>query len=96
MVWGLRVFAIIILLALGAYIVADARLKPLSETARGQAPGAFASLSAGDLHYRWDGPEDGPILVLVHGFSTPNFIYEQNVEALNAAGFRTLHTETTL
>jgi len=26
----------------------------------------------------------------VHGFSTPNFIYQQNVEALNAAGMRTL------
>ncbi|MEM7459182.1 MAG: alpha/beta hydrolase [Pseudomonadota bacterium] len=90
MKWGLRVLAVIIVLALGAYLWAEARLKPLDDAARQNAPGAFASLSDGHLHYRWDGPEDGPILVLVHGFSTPNFIYEQNVEALNAAGFRTL------
>ncbi|MEL7539519.1 MAG: alpha/beta hydrolase [Pseudomonadota bacterium] len=90
MKWGLRVLAIIIVLALGAYLWAEARLKPLDDAARQNAPGSFASLSDGQLHYRWDGPEDGPILVLVHGFSTPNFIYEQNVEALNAAGFRTL------
>lgn len=90
MKWGLRVLAVIIVLALGAYLWAEARLKPLDDAARQNAPGAFASLSDGHLHYRWDGPEDGPILVLVHGFSTPNFIYEQNVEALNAVGFRTL------
>lgn len=47
-------------------------------------------LPGGMLYYRWDGPEDGPVVVMVHGFSTPHFIFEQNVEALNAAGFRTL------
>ncbi|MEL6828074.1 MAG: alpha/beta hydrolase [Pseudomonadota bacterium] len=90
MKWGLRVLALIIVLALGAYLWAEARLKPLNGTARQNAPGAFATLTDGQLHYRWDGPEDGPVIVLVHGFSTPNFIYQQNVEALNAAGFRTL------
>ena len=90
MVWGLRVLAMSIVLALGAYLWAEARLKPMNDAARANAPGAFASLTDGQLHYRWDGPEEGPVIVLVHGFSTPNFIYQQNVEALNAAGFRTL------
>ncbi len=90
MKWGLRIFAVILLLVLGAYLLAEARLKPLNDTARQNAPGQFAALSAGQIHYRWNGPEDGPVIVLVHGFSTPNFIFEQNVEALNAAGFRTL------
>lgn len=90
MVWGLRVLAMFIVLALGAYLWAEARLKPMNDAARANAPGAFASLTDGQLHYRWDGPEEGPVIVLVHGFSTPNFIYEQNVQALNAAGFRTL------
>lgn len=88
--WAIRVISFLILLALGAYLLADMRLKPLDDTAREAAPGAFAELSDGKIHYRWDGPQDGPVIVLVHGFSTPNFIYEQNVEALNAAGFRTL------
>ena len=90
MKWGLRIFAALIVLVLGAYLWAEARLKPLDDSARAAAPGAFVELSAGKIHYRWDGPEDGPILVLVHGFSTPNFIYEQNVQALTEAGFRTL------
>jgi len=90
MKWLLRVFSLLILLILGAYLLADLRLKPLDDQARTSAPGAFAELSDGKIHYRWDGPEDGPVIVLVHGFSTPNFIYQQNVEALSAAGFRTL------
>lgn len=90
MIWFLRLLSLIILLVLGVYLLADLRLKPLDDDARAAAPGAFAELSDGQIHYRWDGPEDGPIIVLVHGFSTPNFIYEQNVEALNAAGYRTL------
>ncbi|MEM7329094.1 MAG: alpha/beta hydrolase [Pseudomonadota bacterium] len=90
MAWIIRVMAFIIVLSLGVYLWAEARLKPLDQAARAQAPGAFATLSAGQVHYRWDGPENGPVIVLVHGFSTPNFIYQQNVDALTAAGFRTL------
>ena len=90
MSWVIRVISFFILLALGLYLLADMRLKPLDETAREAAPGAFAELTDGKIHYRWDGPQDGPVIVLVHGFSTPNFVYEQNVEALNTAGFRTL------
>lgn len=90
MKWAMRIISAVVLLILGVYLVADLRLKPLDETARSAAPGDFVELSDGQIHYRWDGPTDGPVIVMVHGFSTPNFIYEQNVEALNAAGFRTL------
>ncbi|MEM9226150.1 MAG: alpha/beta hydrolase, partial [Pseudomonadota bacterium] len=47
-------------------------------------------LDAGRIHYRWDGPEDGPVIVMVHGYSTPNFVFHQNVDALTGAGFRVL------
>ena len=90
MTWIIRTLSLVIVLALGSYLLADMRLKPLNDDARALAPGDFVELSDGQIHYKWDGPEDGPILVLVHGFSTPHFIYEQNVEALNEAGFRTL------
>lgn len=65
-------------------------LKPLDAAARGLADGDFVSVTNGQLHYRVAGPEDGPVIVMVHGFSTPNFIFEQNVDALAAAGFRVL------
>ena len=90
MKWILRLFGLILFLAFSAYLGADLMLKPLNDEARRSAPGAFADLSDGKLHYRLEGPEGAPLVVLVHGFSTPNFIYEQNVEALNAAGLRTL------
>lgn len=90
MKWALRVISLVFLLLLGAYLLAEMRLKSLDDAAREGAPGAFAALTDGQIHYRLDGPVDGPVVVLVHGFSTPNFIYQQNVEALNAAGYRTL------
>ena len=90
MKWIMRLFGLILFLSVTAYLGADLMLKPLNDEARKSAPGAFAELSDGNLHYRLEGPEDAPLVVLVHGFSTPNFIYEQNVEALNAAGVRTL------
>ncbi len=90
MTWFLRILLGLLFLALTVYLVAELRLKALDDTARAKAPGAFAQLSDGQIHYRLEGPEDGPLVVLVHGFSTPNFIYEQNVVALHEAGFRTL------
>lgn len=90
MKWILRAFGLILFAALTVYLVADLRLKPMNEEARQNASGEFVSLTDGIIHYQWDGPEDGPVIVLAHGFTTPFFIYEQNVEALNAAGFRTL------
>lgn len=90
MKWIIRLFGLIVFAAISLYLGADLMLKPLNDAARNQAPGAFAELTDGQLHYRLEGPEDGPLVVLVHGFSTPNFIYEQNVQALNAAGLRTL------
>lgn len=90
MKWIIRLVGLILFIAISTYLGADLMLKPLNDEARSKAPGAFAELSDGKIHYRLEGPEDGPLVVLVHGFSTPNFIYQQNVEALNAAGLRTL------
>ena len=41
--------------------------------------GAWAELSQGNLYYRWYIPkrENGEVVVLVHGFSTPHFIWDQ-------------------
>ena len=88
--WILGLIGVLALLALGIYLWAGLSLKSMSDDARADAPGQFLDLPEGKLYYRWDGPEDGPVIVMVHGFSTPHFIFEQNVEALNAAGFRTL------
>lgn len=62
----------------------------LSDTARSAAPGGFVRLSQGYVHYGLEGPETGETVVLVHGFSTPMFIWERTVPDLARAGFRVL------
>ncbi len=57
---------------------------------RESAPGDFAELSGGLTHYRWDGPEDGPVLVCVHGLTTPSYVYDTLVPGLVDLGFRVL------
>lgn len=88
--WGGLILVLALLVAWGLYIKAGWGLAKLDDAARAKAPGSFLSLPEGQIHYRWDGPSDGPVIVMVHGYSTPNFIFSQNVAALNAAGFRTL------
>ena len=65
-------------------------LRPLDEIERARAPGQFAEVPGAKIHYRLTGPEGAPLIVMVHGFSTPGFIFDQNAEALRVAGFRVL------
>lgn len=62
----------------------------LDEAARLAAPGQFLDLSDGRTHYELIGPEDGLLVVLVHGFSVPYFIWDGTFEALAEAGLRVL------
>lgn len=62
----------------------------LDEHVRKGAPGEFAALSDGWCHYQLTGPSGGPVVVLVHGFSVPSFIWDGNNQPLIDAGFRTL------
>jgi pimeloyl-ACP methyl ester carboxylesterase len=52
--------------------------------------GATVALSEGRTYYELAGPEDGRLVVLVHGFSVPSFIWDPTFAALAGAGFRVL------
>jgi pimeloyl-ACP methyl ester carboxylesterase len=86
MIWALVALA-------GAVAVApfarEAMRRPV-EAFRDRAPGAFAKLSQGVTHYRWSGPEGGPVIVLVHGLTTPSFVWREVEPKLIDAGFRLL------
>jgi pimeloyl-ACP methyl ester carboxylesterase len=84
------ILGIVIVGILAAYILAGWNERPMDDDARASAPGAFLETSQGRIHYQWFGEADAPTIVMVHGFSTPSFIYEQNATALAAAGFRVL------
>jgi pimeloyl-ACP methyl ester carboxylesterase len=64
--------------------------KPMTARVRRDAPGEFARLSNGLVHYKWHGLIDGPILVMVHGLTTPSFVWRDQLPALTQAGFRVL------
>jgi pimeloyl-ACP methyl ester carboxylesterase len=63
---------------------------PLDASARRQAPGQFVTLSHGIVHVRIDGPEQGRPLILVHGFSVPNYVFDKTSADLAAQGFRVI------
>ena len=60
----------------------------LDEITRAALPGTFVRLSGGVTHYQLAGPEDGQPVILIHGFSTPLYIWDRNFDALAEAGFR--------
>ncbi|MBK9209169.1 MAG: alpha/beta hydrolase [Anaerolineales bacterium] len=64
--------------------------KILDETARQTAHGSFIPLTDGVTHYQLSGPQDGPPVVLVHGFSVPYFIFDNTFDFLVNSGFRVL------
>ena len=86
------VFAALILLAAIVLVVllqrADTESSALDDGARGLAPGLFVELPDGWTHYDVAGPESGQVLILVHGFSVPYYIWDSTFETLAAAGFR--------
>ena len=51
---------------------------------------SFVELPHGWVHYRLEGPADGPLIVLVHGFSVPSFVFDDYFAPLTAAGYRVL------
>jgi len=57
---------------------------------RKHAPGQFAKLSAGKTHYQWLGASHGPVIVCVHGLSTPSPVWYAIAAGLGKLGFRVL------
>ena len=71
-----------VLLALG-YSRRNPEKRALDELGRSEARGGrFARLSDGLTFYRLSGPDSGTPVVLVHGFSTPSYIWDSTAIAL--------------
>ncbi len=60
----------------------------LDADARAMAPGQFIHITRGFTHYQKSGPDDGPVVLLVHGFSVPAYIWEPTSQMLSQAGYR--------
>lgn len=73
------------------YFIKTSSLKTISETDIPEV-GGWAPLAQGNLYYRWYEPEisNNEIVVLVHGFSTPHFVWDGMKEFLVDAGYKVL------
>jgi pimeloyl-ACP methyl ester carboxylesterase len=81
---------LLVVVAVIAYVWAIESKEVLDAVARKEAPGGFTRLPAGTVHFEMSGPPDGPTVVLIHGLTTPSFVWDHNVQALTDAGFQVL------
>ena len=56
--------------------------------------GSWIKLSKGNIYYRWFMPnelkDNGETIVMVHGFSTPSFVWGGLLDNLTSEGYRVL------
>ena len=85
--------SIILILLWVPYFVQTYNLKTLTASDL-PTEGAWASLEQGNLYYRWYYPEaqvaNNETVVLVHGFSTPHFVWDGMKGFLLDAGYSVL------
>jgi len=62
----------------------------LNDESRKQLSGEFIELSNGHVHYEIKGSEQAETIVLVHGFSSPMFVWDNTFNFLVEEGFRVL------
>lgn len=74
----------------GLYLFRDVEKKPLTTDERKKATGSFVKLNAGVTHYQLAGPDTGQVVVLLHGFSVPYYIWDGTFEYLAKHGYRVL------
>ena len=64
--------------------------RELDDLTRREASGSFVQLRDGITHYELSNPEAEQTAVLVHGFSTPYYIYDPTFAFLTRSGLRVL------
>ncbi len=72
------------------YLKNNTEVLTLDEAARKNVSGSFVQLTDGITHYELAGPDTGKVVVLVHGFSVPYYIWDSTFVALVQEGYRVL------
>jgi pimeloyl-ACP methyl ester carboxylesterase len=83
-------FDLVILMVLLPYLLLNKEKVEINEDLRSMSGGDFVELSEGFVHYELTGPADGELVVLVHGFSVPFYIWDPTVTGLVDEGYRVL------
>jgi len=84
------VVLLVIITPLSLYASANIETKEIDDAARAQTGGSYVKLPEGVTHYELTGPEDGRVVVLLHGATIPMYLWDAQAEALARAGYRVL------
>ena len=88
--WFWAVVSIILIVLGGSYLRLNVETQDLDQESKMSATGEFLLLPEGEVHYQLTGPVDAPLVVLVHGFSVPSYVWDPTLSALEGAGYRVL------
>ncbi len=80
----------ILIILIAAFLILNPERETLDDEIRAHIGGDFITLPDGVVHYEIKGDKNKPLVVLVHGFSTPAYIWEPTFQALQQAGFQVL------
>lgn len=87
---------LLVLIIFGAAVIAilyftkNKETKEITYNLRKNTNGSYQELSGGVTHYELDGPDSGKVVVMIHGFSVPYYIWNGTYEYLTEHGFRVL------
>ncbi|GMQ48801.1 alpha/beta fold hydrolase [Vibrio sp. 10N] len=82
----IAIFCLLLLLPL----LVNKETYSLNEVHRAEAPGQFITTQLGHVHYQLEGAPDAPLVVFVHGFSAPSYMWDNNRKVVADAGYRVL------
>lgn len=85
----LAVIGTICVIAVAPFLF-EAQRVMISQAVRDRLGGHFARLKDGVTHYRWHGPDTGPVVVAIHGLTTPAVVWDAIIPTLTDRGFRVL------
>ena len=83
-------FDLVVLVLLLPFLLLNKEKVELNDSLRSMSKTNFVELSEGYVHYVLSGPADGELVVLVHGFSVPAYIWDSTATGLVAEGYRVL------
>ena len=88
MIWALVIAALSAIAILPIY--QEAKRLPVTDVDRAAAPGRMVTLTQGQTYIRWHGPARGPVIVAIHGLTTPSAVFDDLAGRLTALGYRVL------
>jgi len=95
MIKRILVLLLVIIVVAGIYfwvrfLIYNQETKTMNASARKNTNGQFIELSGGITHYESGGIDTGKVIILVHGFSVPYYIWDGSYDSLVKAGFHVI------